>query len=40
MIDSNKNFFSEFLSSENNFFVTHEKINFVKNILKTIIELY
>ena len=40
MIDSNKNFFSEFFSSENNFFVTHEKINFVKNILKTIIELY
>ena len=40
MIDSNKIFFSEFFSSENNFFVTHEKINFVKNILKTIIELY
>ena len=40
MIDSNKSFFSEFFSSENNFFVTHEKINFVKNILKTIIELY
>ena len=40
MIDSNKIFFSEFFSSENNFFVTYEKINFVKNILKTIIELY
>ena len=40
MIDSNKSFFSEFFSSENNFFVTHEKINFVKKILKTIIELY
>lgn len=40
MIDSNKIFFSGFLSSENKFFVTHEKINFIKNILKTIIELY
>ena len=40
MIDSNKNFFSGFFSSGNNFFVTHEKINFIKKILKTIIELY
>jgi len=39
MIDSNKIFFNGFFPSQNNFFVAHEKINFIKKILKTIIEL-
>ena len=39
MIDSNKIFFNGFFLSQNNFFVAHEKINFIKKILKTIIEL-
>ena len=40
MIDSNKFFFSGFLSSQNNIFVTADEVTFFQKILKTIIELF
>ena len=40
MIDSNKFFFSGFLSSQNNIFVTADKVTFIQKILKTIMELF
>jgi len=40
MIDSNKFFFSGFLSSQNNIFVTADEVTFIQKILKTIMELF
>jgi len=40
MIDSNKFFFSGFLSSQNNIFVTADEVTFFQKILKIIMELF
>ena len=40
MIDSNNFFFSGFLSSQNNIFVTADEVTFFQKILKIIMELF